>query len=54
MLMKSWFIFQITPTRKHLTEIIFLVLATTRYEQLKGIIENARKQRAEENDFPED
>ena len=35
-------------------DYMFSVLATTRYEQLKEIVENARKQRAKENELPED
>ena len=35
-------------------EYLFSVLATTRYEQLKSMVENSRKQRAKENDLSED
>ena len=41
--------------RQNLDEdYMFSVLATTRYEELKRIVENARKQRAKENEVPED
>ena len=39
-----------TPDRDYM----FSVLATTRYEELKRIVKNARKQRAKENKVPED
>ena len=35
-------------------DYIFSVLATVKYEQIKGIVKNAFKKRAKENELPED